>query len=182
MPTSFTHAALSFAAGRALNPKLGRNALIAGIVISALPDVDVVGLIFGIPYGDPLGHRGLTHSVVFALVTTTIYWMVLRSSHAFVGGRLWTFLFVSAVSHPLLDALTNGGLGVAFFAPFTNTRYFFPFRPIEVSPLGIDFFSTRGLEVLASEFVWVWIPAAILAGSAAFLRRKRLVEQETEIP
>jgi hypothetical protein len=35
------------------------------------------------------------------------------------------FSFVTA-SHGMLDAMTDGGLGVAFFAPFDNARYFFP--------------------------------------------------------
>jgi len=29
-----------------------------------LPDVDVLGLVMGIPYDHMLGHRGITHSVV----------------------------------------------------------------------------------------------------------------------
>ena len=38
------------------------------------------------------------------------------------------YLFLSTASHGVLDALTDGGLGVAFFSPFDQTRYFFPFR------------------------------------------------------
>ena len=45
--------------------------------------------------------------------------------------------------------------GVAFFAPFNNTRFFFPWRPIEVSPIGLSFFSTRGMAVLLSELIWI---------------------------
>jgi inner membrane protein len=57
--------------------------------------------------------------------------------------------------------LTNGGRGVALFAPFSNTRYFFPWRPIEVSPISVrHFFSTRGIQIMRSEFRWVWLPAA----------------------
>jgi hypothetical protein len=50
--------------------------------------------------------------------------------------------------------MTDGGLGVAFFAPFHNERYFFPWRPIAVSPIGMGFFSERGLEVIISELHW----------------------------
>jgi inner membrane protein len=61
--------------------------------------------------------------------------------------------------------MTNGGLGVAFFAPFNNQRYFFPFRPLLVSPIGVDpFFTTRGLKVIFSELVWIWFPSLVLAG------------------
>lgn len=63
----------------------------------------------------------------------------------------------------LLDALTNGGLGVAFFSPLDDSRCFFLWRPLLVSPIGIRaFFSAWGVEVLRSELVWVWIPAATL--------------------
>jgi inner membrane protein len=39
---------------------------------------------------------------------------------------------VATASHGILDAFTNGGLGVAFFAPFDKTRYFFPVTPMKL--------------------------------------------------
>jgi inner membrane protein len=84
------------------------------------------------------------------------------------------FLFLATLSHPTLDALTNGGLGVGFFAPFSNERYFFAYRPIEVSPIGVgDFFSQRGLKVLLSELRWVWLPSAIFFGLGHLIKRVR---------
>ena len=68
-------------------------------------------------------------------------------------------LFLSTVSHGLLDAVTDGGLGIAFFSPISNHRYFFPWHPIAVSPLSIDrFLSGRGISVLKSELIWIWFP------------------------
>ena len=69
-------------------------------------------------------------------------WLRLLTITLFRGGEvggwvIFSFLFASTLSHGLVDMLTNGGLGVALLAPFDNGRYFFPFRPIEVSPLGI---------------------------------------------
>ena len=65
----------------------------------------------------------------------------------------------------MLDAMTNGGLGVAFFSPFDTTRYFLPFRPVEVSPIGVrEFFTGRAWNILISEMKWIWIPAAVTAG------------------
>ena len=61
--------------------------------------------------------------------------------------------------HSILDAMTSGGYGVAFFSPFDNSRYFFPWRPIKVSPLGIaNFFTERGIRVILSELIWIGIP------------------------
>jgi inner membrane protein len=62
----------------------------------------------------------------------------------------------------------------SLFAPFDNTRYFLPWRPIVVSPIGVGaFFSRWGLEVLASESVWVGIPAVVLAAAAVGFRAWR---------
>jgi inner membrane protein len=64
-------------------------------------------------------------------------------------------------------------MGIAFFAPFSAHRYFFPVTPIEVSPIGRGFLSERGLRVLASEAVWVWVPSLIVMGIAFAFRRGR---------
>ena len=39
---------------------------VLGAILSVLPDVDVVGYFYGIPYASPWGHRGFTHSFAFA--------------------------------------------------------------------------------------------------------------------
>ncbi len=70
--------------------------------------------------------------------------------------------------------MTAGGLGVPFFSPFTNARYFFPWCPIRVSPIGLSrFFTERGLEVLQSELLWIWLPSALLAAFAWWWLRRR---------
>jgi inner membrane protein len=135
--------------------------VLAGAACSVIPDLDVIGLKFGISSQQMLGHRGLTHSIAFAaalgaLLTYTLF----GHSHP----DLWVvflYLFVSTLSHPLLDMLTNGGRGVALLAPFSNARYFFPWRPIEVSPISVRrFLSGRGVQIMRSELRWVWLPAA----------------------
>jgi inner membrane protein len=68
--------------------------------------------------------------------------------------------------------LTDGGLGVALFAPFDNTRIFFPWRPVEVSPIGTGFFSQRGLAVVESEALWIWLPSLVIASGCWLIRRK----------
>ena len=134
----------------------------AGSACSVIPDLDVIGFSLGIKYSDMLGHRGLTHSIFFAaalaVATTLALFYDSHGSHLVI----FLFLFLSTLSHPMLDALTNGGLGVGFFAPFSNKRYFFPYRPIKVSPLGITgFLSYRGFEALLSELRWVWLPSSV---------------------
>jgi len=146
-----------------------------GALCSVVPDIDVVGFRFGIRYGDFWGHRGFTHSLVFAaLLAGAIVALGFRGAAPGLSRlSLWAYFFLATASHGLLDAMTDGGLGVAFFSPFDNYRYFLPWTPIRVSPLGVGrFFSDGGLAVLQSELVWIWIPAALLAASAGVLRRR----------
>jgi inner membrane protein len=141
-------------------------------VCSVFPDMDVIGFKFGIPYGSQWGHRGFTHSLFFALCLAsflTIFHRQLRSKPWAVFG----LCFVSCVSHAFLDAMTNGGLGVALYWPFSSGRIFLPFRPIQVSPIGVgSFFTEWGLRVIASELIWVLIPALVIGTIAAVIRRK----------
>jgi inner membrane protein len=126
---------------------------------SVLPDLDVLGFRLGIHYGDLWGHRGLTHSFLFAAIAGIVLSLFVRCSWR----ERWKpalLLFLIMASHDLLDALTSGGMGVAFFSPFDRHRYFFPWTPIRVSPIGVSrFFSERGAAVLWNEVRWVWIPA-----------------------
>jgi inner membrane protein len=153
---------------------LSTSLLAAGVACSIIPDLDVIGFGFGIKYSEVLGHRGLTHSVLFAAALSVVLSLTLFRN---VQGGAWIamlFLFLSTLSHGLLDMLTNGGLGVALFSPFSNERYFFPWRPIEVSPIGIgSFFSEWGLRVIASELLWVWLPSAVLFAIGFIARRYR---------
>ena len=76
-------------------------------------------------------------------------------------------------SHALLDAMTNGGLGVALYWPFSLERIFLPFRPIQVSPIEVSsFFTEWGFRVIASELILVLIPALVIGTIGAALRRK----------
>jgi inner membrane protein len=146
--------------------------IVLGVVCSVLPDLDVVGFGFSVPYGHLLGHRGLSHSIAFAVfLSAGLVWPLPIEAQT-SRLTLFGFLFLSTVSHGLLDALTRGGLGVAFFAPFENSRYFFSWRPIRVSPLSVcAFLSATGGRVLRSEVQWVWLPAALVAGLLTWLRR-----------
>jgi inner membrane protein len=177
MPTVFTHAFVAAAAARAYagrEPRPARFYLLAALC-AVLPDADVAAFFFGVPYGDMFGHRGLTHSLAFALaVGLAVVWLCFRESPNRTS--LVLFFFAATASHPLLDMLTDGGLGVALLAPFDNRRFFFPFRPVEVSPIGPGFFGPRGLTVVASELLWVWLPATLVALAAVLLRRGRARE------
>jgi inner membrane protein len=84
---------------------------------------------------------------------------------------LFLFVFACTMSQSLLDAMTDGGRGVAFFAPFNNDRYSLPWRPIAASPLSVTrFFTAAGLRVIANEVMWVMLPASLIALIAGSVR------------
>ena len=178
MASAFSHAVAGLAVGTAFwRPGAPPRFWVLGAVVAALPDVDAIAFRFGIAYGDMLGHRGLTHSLVFAAaLSAAVVALAFPSGAAAVGRwQLWLYFFLATASHGVLDAFTNGGLGVAFFAPFDDARYFFPARPIEVSPISVRaFFTARGARVMASELVWIWAPSIVFAAAMLWVRRREL--------
>jgi inner membrane protein len=174
VPTILSHPAVPLALAAGLGRRRIPGALLAaGIAASIVPDFDVVGFSLGIAYGDPFGHRGATHSLAFAAALGVLAALFARR----LGTRraiAFAFVAFSAASHGLLDSLTDGGSGVAFLWPFTDERWFAPWRPIAVSPIGVArFLSERGLHVLGSELAWVWLPAVLLGAAFFGLRRSR---------
>ncbi len=153
---SIGHVAVGMALGRwSVGRAPARQQLLAMGTLSALamlPDADVVAFALRIPYAAPWGHRGATHSLVFAallsLGVAAGAWALKRPA---LKGGLLTFAAVG--SHGLLDSLTTGGLGAALLWPFDLTRYFAPWRPIPVAPIGVGMLSSRGVYVVAVELV-----------------------------
>ncbi|MBF0623369.1 MAG: metal-dependent hydrolase [Magnetococcales bacterium] len=167
MPTVFGHAALSLAGGLwYAGPRSSRRFLALTMVCGLLPDADVAAFHLGISYEHVFGHRGFFHSLTFALLVGVAAALWYRRSWRLgaAGWRLALFFGAVTASHGLTDALTNGGLGIALLSPWETTRFFFPWTPIQVSPLGIrSFFSPDGLAAVVSELRWICLPAAGMA-------------------
>ncbi len=174
MASFFSHPAFPVAVYLSrVSKKISRPLLIYSSLLTLLPDADVIAFKFGIPYESQWGHRGFTHSIVFALA---IGLLSMAWSKKFEASRKTVFLmsFLSTLSHVFFDALTNGGLGVAVLWPFAQTRYFFPYHPVEVSPIGVlGFVSFRGVVVVLSEILWIWLPCLLLS----FLLRQVFTRQ-----
>ena len=160
MPTILSHPAVAVAL------RVPRRLAVAAVVLTILPDVDVLAFRFGIPYGSTFGHRGFTHSIAFAAAASALATLLVHGDR-----RAFAMLFACAASHGLLDAMTDGGRGVAFFSPFSNHRYFLPWRPIRVSPIG-----ALDAAALWSEVKWVWLPAVGVAIVQRLLRAKSRVQ------
>lgn len=176
MASAFGHAALGATLGKLLLPdRRYWPCWVAAAVCAALPDIDSVGYRLGVPYDSLWGHRGLTHSLLAAVVLAavgTALGQLAGSGRRPPAARLGLLLFLATASHGLLDALTTGGLGVAFFSPWDLQRYFFGFRPIRVSPISIRaFLGAKGLRVLASEALWVGLPCLLLLAGQRLWRR-----------
>lgn len=172
MASALSHPAVPLAIAVAAGPAAVPPALTAAAcVASILPDTDAVGFWAGVPYDAPLGHRGFTHSLAFALLVA-LGCARFAPRLAALAATVFAVVFAATASHGLLDALTTGGMDVAFFSPFSNARFFLPWRIIRVSPIGIlPFLSGRGLAVLRSELAWIWTPCALLAAVGWALRR-----------
>jgi inner membrane protein len=175
MASAFSHGVAALAIGACMyRSDAPKRTWVIGVGCSMIPDVDVIGFRFGVRYGDFWGHRGFTHSLVFAalLAGAAVVLGFWRSRPLISRAYLWTYFFLATASHGILDAMTNGGLGVAFFAPFNDQRYFLPWRPIRVSPIGFGrFFTERGVAVMRSELLWIWLPAGLVIAAAWLFRR-----------
>jgi inner membrane protein len=172
MASVFTHAFFAAAMGGAFaRGRMPARFWVLSAACAVLPDADVLAFAFGVPYGSMFGHRGFTHSLAFAaLLGVTVAAVFFRDSAN--RAALAVFFALAAASHAALDALTNGGLGVALLAPFSGRRYFSPFRPVEVSPIGVaEFFGEWGLAVIRSELLWVWLPTAFALALVLIFRR-----------
>jgi inner membrane protein len=179
MCTIMTHALLPLtAAGVFGRSRVPLGLALAGAALAMLPDADVAGFRFGIDYASALGHRGITHSLLAAIsVGAAVAW----------GGSSWwpgierrwaaLFLFAAMASHGLLDTLTDGGKGVMLFWPMSTARWFAWVQPIRVAPIGLRFFTVRGIETVWSEALWVWLPClavlALVVGPRLLSRQRR---------
>ncbi|HEY7517284.1 MAG TPA: metal-dependent hydrolase [Methylomirabilota bacterium] len=163
MPTIMSHAVVGLALGTLTSfPHRRRTFWLASAALPVLPDLDVFGRAFGISFYSTWGHRGISHSFAAAAVIGVVAAVLLRRRLGAPLPPLALYFALITASHGVLDALTDGGPGVAFFAPFDGTRYFFPWRPIPVSPLVSRFFSEWGWRVFSAELALIWLPAAFV--------------------
>ena len=177
MPTIIGHAAAGMAVSRGFFLKRwDLLAAVTAILCALLPDIDSLGFVMGVPYGSKYGHRGISHSFAFSAAVAlffslTVYMAIPRQANRL---KLFVCFFIAGISHGLLDAMTDGGLGVAFFAPFSNVRYFLPWRPIPVSAIGIAAsLRGRGPGVFFFEFLHLALPSAGFIAVVALIKKVR---------
>jgi inner membrane protein len=130
-------------------------------LFAVAPDLDTWAMMaLHIPHGSFFAHRGFFHSPFFlALLALAVASVVTTGRAVPTLAAVWAG---AAITHPLLDMLTDGGSGVMLLFPFSTERLFFPWRPIRVSPLTIARFFDRAGEILWSELPFC--AAALLLG------------------
>lgn len=167
MASAFTHSLVGFTIGKVFPKAVNTTKiLLIGMACAAMPDLDVFMKHIGFEYGHIMGHRGFTHTALFGFAFgLIIFKLFFWKTSLFSWKGFWIFFFFSCctVSHGLLDMLTSGGYGIPLLYPFEEHRYFFPYRPILVSPMSIGrFFSEWGWRVIKSEAFWVGIPCVVI--------------------
>ena len=163
MPTLLAHTFIAGAACKSfVKEKNPLRYWRIAVVCSVIPDADVLGFRFGISYGAFFGHRGFFHSIVFAWIIAFFAVLFFVRNYRLFSGKWWRyvlFFFIIGASHGILDAFTDGGLGIALLSPFTSERFFFPWTPIPVSPIGLrQFIHYGGLQVIVWEILFIWFP------------------------
>jgi len=129
--------------------------------LAMLPDADVLPLALGLPDAGLFGHRGLTHTLLFALVVAVAAGLLARRMglrplyYAF-------FVFLVVGSHGPLDSLTHHSRGVPMLWPFYSQPIAMPWRPIPVAPTGLEFITARGFGVALVEAMY-FLPLLLLS-------------------
>jgi inner membrane protein len=135
--------------------------------LPVVPDLDVFS---SCSYGSMCGHRGFTHSLLFAAALAGI---AAALTFRYFRMKFWPLagiLFACAASHAVLDALTDGGYGVPIFWPISNVR-FGPYGPIHVADLGGAFPNPWTSRSIRTELLYVWLPMSLLLALVAGCRR-----------
>ena len=151
---------------------LPRHFWFLSVACATIADVDVIGFLLGIPYDQFFGHRGFFHSIFFALIVTMFligFWF--RDAERF--SRRWYFyfgfFFLLSASHGILDAFTQGSIGVALLSPFDSTRYFFPWTPLSMIRTKV-FLRTWSFAAIRNELLYVWLPSLFIIVVARLIR------------
>jgi inner membrane protein len=143
-------------------------------VLPLIPDVDVFSMA---AYGSSLGHRGVSHSLVFAAVVGLAAATATFRTFRVPWWSLAVLFFTIVASHGVLDALTRGGEGIPLFWPLPG-RYG-DYGPLPLSDIAFDLPNPWRSRAIRMEMLWVWLPTIVVAGSVTTWRALRRREPST---
>lgn len=168
MPSPLAHTAIGYVIAKVsvnlndskLRSQKGIRILLAIIIVSLLPDFDVVpGVLLG-NFGKY--HNNITHSLFFGLaVSIAIGFIVHRAWNINIWKSITTIL-ISYEMHVVLDFFTNGR-GVMLFWPFSSMRFHSKFIIFNGLHWSDGFFSVNHLITLVNEGLFILILIGILS-------------------
>ncbi|MBI5368655.1 MAG: metal-dependent hydrolase [Planctomycetes bacterium] len=141
MSSTFGHTLAAFAAYEAVRgEETARRWPWVFVAVANLPDLDVpLAALLGGEWvarlslgGESDGHHGFTHTLFFALVAATAAFLLARRGLPRPPrARVAVALALTALLHPVLDWGVGRGVGIRFFWPLADHRYFcaWPFVP-----------------------------------------------------
>lgn len=106
--------------------KLGKKAMLFGALAQSLPDIDAVASFWLDTSSDLLAHRGFTHSILFAVLSTVILGLAAQRVYRRknIAALTWLLLFgINIFTHLFIDAFN--AYGTAWFEPFSHRRISF---------------------------------------------------------
>ena len=134
MATDYTHAVVGLAAARLYTARpMPWTYWGLAAVLPIIPDLDVFS---SAAYDTILGHRGITHTFLFALLLALV---AAAATFRYFRVHWWSLaalFFVIIASHALLDAMTRGGEDVPLFWPLGG-RYG-NWGPLLLSDMSLD--------------------------------------------
>lgn len=124
---SFTHIVLGACIGEAIaGKKLGKKAMLIGAIAQSIPDIDFVTTFWLSDSKDIVSHRGITHSILFAILATFLFAWLLRFifRKLKLSWKTWFLLIgVNVFTHLLIDGFNAYGIG--WLEPFSHRRFSF---------------------------------------------------------
>ncbi len=175
MATSIGHGLAGWALGAATDPeRTSRRFATACAAAAVIPDLDVLlRFLPGSTYAALGGHRGITHSLFFAVVAGAVIALIAFRRSELPRLRAWVGLAGALASHDVLDMLTSYGEGVTLFAPFSWRVVTLPWHPLDPDAAAHAASTAWGQVGLAvgNEALWVWLPALAVVVAVRVFRR-----------
>jgi inner membrane protein len=171
---SIGHLAVGAAVGALYSRATGANPRVtipafAGLALA--PDLDLISGLWGVPPNTPLSHRGITHSMAFALALGLAATLWGRSPKGSM--LLGLSVFGALVSHGLLDTMSELGNGPMLLWPFSTMSYESLWRPIPGVLSAGHYLTLQAVPTLALETV-MFLPLIVYALLAFFPRRTKV--------
>jgi membrane-bound metal-dependent hydrolase YbcI (DUF457 family) len=110
-----------------ISPKKNRVLIGLLIVLSLLPDIDVVFLLL-FQSSVTITHRGITHGLLFIFITAYIFTIMFERYFGISKLKIFGLFSSALLAHVFLDYLMGAGPPVTFFAPFSYQGFLAPIK------------------------------------------------------